>query len=51
MKKWANELNIVFSKEKSPNGQKKKAHKEMLNISGHEVNGNQNHIKSPPHTC
>jgi hypothetical protein len=29
----------------------KKVHKEMINIPGHKGNANQNHIKSPPHSC
>ena len=29
----------------------KKAHEEMLNISNHQGNANQNHNKISPHTC
>jgi hypothetical protein len=48
MKKWANELNRVFSKG-STNGQK--THEEMFNIPGYKRNVNQNHIKILPHSC
>jgi hypothetical protein len=43
MKKWANELNRAFSKEKVQ--MVKKTHEEMVNSPGHKGNGNQNHIK------
>jgi hypothetical protein len=51
MKKWANELNRAFFKERRPNGKKKKKSAEMLNILVHKGNANQNHIKIPPHSC
>jgi hypothetical protein len=49
MKKWANELNRAFSKEKIQMA--KKIHEEVFNIPGHKENENQNHIKIPPHSC
>jgi hypothetical protein len=48
MKKWTNELNRAFSKEEAQMA--KKTHEEMLNISGHKGNVNQNHSKSLPHS-
>jgi hypothetical protein len=45
MKKWADELNIVFSKEDQ------KTHGEMFNIPGHNGNANQNYVKILPHSC
>jgi single-stranded DNA-specific DHH superfamily exonuclease len=41
MKNWANELNKSF----------KKKHEEMLTISGHRGNANQNLVKILPHSC
>jgi hypothetical protein len=49
MKKWANELNRVFSKEKVQ--MVKKTNEEMLNISRHKGNANQNYVTIPPHSC
>jgi hypothetical protein len=45
--KWANELNRIFSKE----GQMVKTHEEMVNIPGHKIDPNQNHINILPHSC
>jgi hypothetical protein len=43
MKKWANELTKqCFFKGRIPNGQKT----QMLDIPGHKVNSNQNHVDS-----
>jgi hypothetical protein len=42
MRKWANELSRVFSKEKV---QKKKNHEEVLNVPGPKGNKNQNQVK------
>jgi hypothetical protein len=48
MKKWAKELNRVFTKEEV---QMVKMHmKKMLTIPGHKGNANQNHTKIPPHS-
>jgi hypothetical protein len=30
---------------------REKSHEEMLNISDHKGNANQNHAKIPPHSC
>jgi hypothetical protein len=49
MKKWANELNRVFSKEEVQ--MDKKHGKKMLNIPDHKGNANQSHIKIPPYSC
>jgi hypothetical protein len=49
MKKWANELNRIFSKEEVQMA--KKTHEKMLTIPVHKGNANQNHIKIPPHSC
>jgi hypothetical protein len=49
MKKWGNELNRTFSKEKVQMG--KKNRKEMVTIPGHKGNANQNHIKILPYSC
>jgi hypothetical protein len=49
VKKQANELSKVFSKEEVPMA--KKPHEEMLNIPGLKGNANQNHIKILPHSC
>jgi hypothetical protein len=48
IKKWATELNRIFSKEEI---QMAKTHEKMLTITGHEGNANQNHAKVPPHSC
>jgi hypothetical protein len=45
IKKWATELNRTLSKEEIQMAE------EMLTISGHKGNANQNHIKIPPHPC
>jgi hypothetical protein len=53
MKKWANELNRIFSNKEVQMAKKKKkiAHDElMLIIPGCRVNANQNHVKIPPHS-
>jgi hypothetical protein len=49
MKKWANQLNRVFSKNKGQMTGKQM--KKMLTISGHKGNANQNHTKIPLHSC
>jgi hypothetical protein len=49
MKKWANELNRVFSLEEVQIA--KIPHEEMLNIPGHKGNANQNHVKISLHYC
>jgi hypothetical protein len=49
MKKWGNELNRTFSKEKVQ--MDKKNRKEMVTIPGHKGNANQNHIKILPYSC
>jgi hypothetical protein len=48
-----NELNKTFSKEEvqMAKKKKKKSHEEMLIISGHKGNANQNHIKILPYSC
>jgi hypothetical protein len=46
MKKWANEWNTAFSKEEV-----QKIYEEILKISGHKGNANQNRVKIPPHSC
>jgi hypothetical protein len=48
VKKWATELNRMFSKEEIHMAKK---HEKMLTISGHKGNANQNHTKIPPHPC
>jgi hypothetical protein len=47
MKKWANELNIIFSKEEE---QTAKKHIKNFSISIAIKNVNENHIKIPPHS-
>jgi hypothetical protein len=49
VKKWANELNRNFSKEKVQIA--KKTQEEMFSIPGHKGNTNQNHVKIPLHPC
>jgi hypothetical protein len=49
MNKWANELNRAFPKEEVLMA--KKHMKKMFNILKHKGNANQNHIKTPSHTC
>jgi hypothetical protein len=51
MKKWANELNRVFSKEEVKMAKKTPYEKKMLTILGYKGNANQNHIKIPPYSC
>jgi hypothetical protein len=48
IKKWATELNRTF-KRRNSNGQK--PHENMLTLSSHKGNANQNHTKIPPHPC
>jgi hypothetical protein len=40
---------VQMAKQQQQQQQQKKH--EMLNIPGHTGNGNQNHIKIPPHFC
>jgi hypothetical protein len=40
VKKWANELNRAFSKEEV-----------QMDNKHHKGNADQNHIKTPPHSC
>jgi hypothetical protein len=47
MKKWANELKRDFSKEEVQ--MTRKTHEEILNITGHKGNTNENHTKILPH--
>jgi hypothetical protein len=49
IKKWATELNRIFSKEEIQMA--KKTREKMLTISSHKGNANQNHTKIPPHPC
>jgi hypothetical protein len=49
VKKWANKLNRLFSKEEVQALQK--THEEMLSIPDHKGNAHQNHIKIPSHSC
>jgi hypothetical protein len=49
IKKWTNELKRALSREEIQMA--KKTHEEMLNISVHKGNANQNHIKIPLHSC
>jgi hypothetical protein len=49
IKKWATELNRTFPKQEIQ--MDKKNMKQMLTISGHKGNANQNHTKIPPHPC
>jgi hypothetical protein len=49
MIKWENELSRTFSKEEIQMTQK--THEEMLTITGHKGNANENHVKIPPHSC
>jgi hypothetical protein len=48
MKKWANKLNKALQRKKS---KWLKAHEKMLIIPGHKENANQNHTKTPLHSC
>jgi hypothetical protein len=50
IKKWETELNRTFSKEEIQMAKKKK-NEEMLTISSHKGNANQNHNPIPPHPC
>jgi hypothetical protein len=44
------QLNLIeLSQKKNSNGQK--THEEVLTISSHKGNANQNHSKIPPHPC
>jgi hypothetical protein len=49
-KKWATELNRMFSKKEIQMTKKKHTHEKMLTIPGHKRNANQNHTKIPPHS-
>jgi hypothetical protein len=51
IKKWATELNRIFSKEEIQMAKKKKTHEKMITISSHKGNANQNHTKIQPHPC
>ena len=47
IKKWAEELNRHFSKQRDTDGQQ--AHKKMLNIANYSRNVNQNYNEILPH--
>jgi hypothetical protein len=49
IKKWATEVNRNFSKEEIQ--MEKKHMKKMHTIPGRRGKANQNHTKSPPHSC
>jgi hypothetical protein len=58
IKKWANELNRVFSKEEIEMAKKPKTkqqqqntHEEMLSIPSHKGSANQIYVKIPSHRC
>ena len=46
---WAGDLSRHFSKDVDVDGQK--AHENMVNITNHQRNANQNHSEILPHTC
>jgi hypothetical protein len=48
MKKWASDLNKVFSKETVQIA--KKTHEERMSILGQKGNANQNHVKISHHS-
>jgi hypothetical protein len=50
IKKWATEVNRIFSKEEIQMAKEKKnTYEKMLTIYGHKGNANQNNTKIPPH--
>jgi uridine kinase len=49
IKKWANEVNRIFSKEEIQKS--KKYNNNMFTIPGHKGNANQNQTKITPHPC
>jgi hypothetical protein len=49
---WRNgEMNWTELSQRKKSKWLKNLHEEMLNISGHKGNANQNHVKISPHSC